>query len=151
MKTLIKSKNKKGFTLVELVIVIAVLAIIAAIAIPTVNNVIDSANKSADEANAQTIELALKTAHAEATTKTATGSLTNISVDELTVKDALEYNNILNSKSELPDCKQSDYHWYYTAGGKIVAAKSAPSSTYYQLQLSQKVTDVLSGNEPSKT
>lgn len=39
-------KNKKGFTLVELVIVIAVIAILAAVLIPTFSGVIDKANQS---------------------------------------------------------------------------------------------------------
>lgn len=39
-------KNKKGFTLVELVIVIAVIAILAAVLIPTFSNVIEKANAS---------------------------------------------------------------------------------------------------------
>lgn len=46
MKT---NKNKKGFTLVELVIVIAVIAILAAVLIPTFITVIGNANKSAAE------------------------------------------------------------------------------------------------------
>ena len=58
-------KSKKGFTLVELVVVIAILAILAAIAIPIVSNTIDSSTKSAGATDAQTIELALKEAHAQ--------------------------------------------------------------------------------------
>ena len=42
-----KKMNKKGFTIVELVIVIAVIAILAAVLIPTFSGVIESANKSA--------------------------------------------------------------------------------------------------------
>lgn len=42
-----KKSNKKGFTIVELVIVIAVIAILAAVLIPTFTNVIDKANESA--------------------------------------------------------------------------------------------------------
>ncbi|MCR5693722.1 MAG: type II secretion system GspH family protein [Clostridia bacterium] len=42
-----KKMNKKGFTIVELVIVIAVIAILAAVLIPTFSNVIQKANKSA--------------------------------------------------------------------------------------------------------
>ena len=38
--------TKRGFTIVELVIVIAVIAILAAILIPVFSNVIDTANKS---------------------------------------------------------------------------------------------------------
>lgn len=43
MKTL---KNKKGFTIVELVIVIAVIAILAAVLIPTFSGVVEKANES---------------------------------------------------------------------------------------------------------
>ena len=46
MKNLIK-KLKKGFTITELVIVIAVIAILAAVLIPTFANVINNANESA--------------------------------------------------------------------------------------------------------
>lgn len=42
-----KKLNKKGFTIVELVIVIAVIAILAAVLIPTFANVSEKANESA--------------------------------------------------------------------------------------------------------
>ena len=41
-------KEIKGFTLVELVIVIAVIAILAAVLIPTFSNIIEKANASSD-------------------------------------------------------------------------------------------------------
>ena len=41
-----KRNNKKGFTIVELVIVIAVIAILAAVMIPTFGTIIADANKS---------------------------------------------------------------------------------------------------------
>ena len=41
-----KRNNKKGFTIVELVIVIAVIAILAAVLIPTFSNVVEKANES---------------------------------------------------------------------------------------------------------
>lgn len=40
-------KNRKGFTIVELVIVIAVIAILAAVLVPTFSNVVGSANDAA--------------------------------------------------------------------------------------------------------
>lgn len=43
-----KKSNKKGFTIVELVIVIAVIAILAAVLIPTFSNVVEKANESKD-------------------------------------------------------------------------------------------------------
>ena len=42
-----KKMNKKGFTIVELVIVIAVIAILAAVMIPTFGGIINTANESA--------------------------------------------------------------------------------------------------------
>ncbi len=41
-----KKMNKKGFTIVELVIVIAVIAVLAAVMIPTFSGMIDKANES---------------------------------------------------------------------------------------------------------
>ena len=41
-----KKNNRKGFTIVELVIVIAVIAILATVLVPTFGNVIDKANAS---------------------------------------------------------------------------------------------------------
>ena len=45
---MINRNNKKGFTIVELVIVIAVIAILAAVLIPTFSGIIAKANESAD-------------------------------------------------------------------------------------------------------
>ncbi len=53
--------NKKGFTIVELVIVIAVVAILAAVLIPTFVNVVNKANVSNDTALVKNINLTLAT------------------------------------------------------------------------------------------
>ena len=47
-----KKMNKKGFTIVELVIVIAVIAILAGVLIPTFGGIVDKANISAREQEA---------------------------------------------------------------------------------------------------
>ena len=44
-----KFHNKKGFTIVELVIVIAIIAILAAVLIPTFSSIVQKANLSADQ------------------------------------------------------------------------------------------------------
>lgn len=55
MKLIKKQNNKKGFTLIELVIVIAILAILALILIPAMGGYIGSANTSKDQADARSI------------------------------------------------------------------------------------------------
>jgi len=44
-------KNSKGFTLIEMLIVIAIIAILVAIAIPTFSGALTKAKEAADEAN----------------------------------------------------------------------------------------------------
>ena len=48
-----KKTNKKGFTIVELVIVIAVIAILSAVLIPTFSGVVNNAKESAAKSNAR--------------------------------------------------------------------------------------------------
>ncbi len=52
-------KLKKGFTIVELVIVIAVIAILAAVLIPVFSNVVEKANQSADQQAVRQMNTAL--------------------------------------------------------------------------------------------
>ena len=58
---MIKRNNKKGFTIVELVIVIAVIAILAAVLIPTFAGIIKKANLSSDQQAVRNMNVALAT------------------------------------------------------------------------------------------
>ena len=62
---MIKNLRKKGFTIVELVIVIAVIAILAAILIPTFSGIIKKANIASDTAMAKNMNTALVMADSE--------------------------------------------------------------------------------------
>ena len=44
-------RDRKGFTLAELLIVVAIIAVLVAIAIPTFSGALDKANKATDDAN----------------------------------------------------------------------------------------------------
>lgn len=52
-------KNKKGFTLVELMVVVAILGILVAVAVPVYSNVTDNAKKKTCESNIATIKSAV--------------------------------------------------------------------------------------------
>lgn len=55
------NKSKKGFTLIELIVVLAILAVIAAIAVPTAFGAIDKAKIAADTASVESYNSALRT------------------------------------------------------------------------------------------
>ena len=54
-------KNKKGFSLVELVIVIAIMGVLAAVAISMFNGMIQRSRRQADATRAQQIQKAIVT------------------------------------------------------------------------------------------
>ena len=109
----LKKTNKKGFTLVELVVVVAVLLILAAIAIPTVINLVDDARESANEANAQAIETAIKYADAQNEIGTVTYTY---------VKDALSASGI-----NLEVIEENDYYWHKEMKTVVLEAVGAGS------------------------
>ena len=87
----VKKNSKKGFTLVELVVVIAILAILAAIAIPVVSSTIASSQRSGALSDAQTLELALKEAHAQIIAKdTSSGYTDSSTVANVVTKKSLQ-------------------------------------------------------------
>ena len=58
-------KNKKGFSLVELVIVIAIMGVLAAVAISMFTGMIQRSRRQADNTRAQQIQKAIVTYMAE--------------------------------------------------------------------------------------
>lgn len=93
---LVLRKSEKGFTLVELVIVIAILAIIAAIAIPVITTTINSSKISVMESDCESVNIIVKEALAASmaqmdNVKYGTKSATDAT---LTVGDVLDANDI---------------------------------------------------------
>lgn len=105
--------NKKAFTLVELVVVIAVVAILAAVLIPTFSGLIDAANTSAD---IQTVKQLNTILAAEKPSNTST------------LKTALENNGI-----EVDNCKpiSKGTYYYYVAEKNIIVYCDSDNKILY--------------------
>ena len=87
-----KKRNKKAFTIVELVIVVAVIGVLAAVLIPTFVNLTQKANKASDSSLVANLNKALKMTEADADAKDDDGN--DISGKNYTMHDAvldLEY------------------------------------------------------------
>lgn len=80
MKKILK---KKGFTLIELIVVITILGILVAIAVPSILNYIGEANTAVEEANLRTAKSQVGLAIALTPALDATGTTTT-NVDGVT-------------------------------------------------------------------
>ena len=72
MKTTLKKNVKAGFSLVEMLVVIAVIGIIAAIAVPTIGSITAQANTNKAKRNAQNLASVFSSAIAAGATITGT-------------------------------------------------------------------------------
>ena len=77
-------KDKAGFTLVELIVVLVILAILAALLVPALTGYIDKANKQKIVATTRQVVMAAQTETSEAYAKAVGGKLTD--------KDTLDLN-----------------------------------------------------------
>lgn len=84
-----KMKNKKGFTLVELIVVLVILAILAALLVPALTGYIDRARKEAIVAETRSVVMATQTVVAEKY-GTKAGDVTIADADKTTIKNLAE-------------------------------------------------------------
>ena len=81
-----KGHNQKGFTLVELMVVVVIIGVLVAIAVPVYSNVTTKAEKSAVEANLRTIDSAIMTYYA---TVDSPKDLKTVGIGELVAENLL--------------------------------------------------------------
>jgi prepilin-type N-terminal cleavage/methylation domain-containing protein len=94
---MIKRNNKKGFTIVELVIVIAVIAILAAVLIPTFSGIVKKAQLSSDQQAVRNMNIAI----------VASRDLADINA----VIDALAENGFNSKKALIPVSTGLAFYW----------------------------------------
>jgi len=119
--------NKKGFTLVELVIVVAVMAILVAVAIPAVSTITQTAEEQVEASNCRTIESLMKLAEAEAEAEGGTAAY-----------EAKLYESKLG-------IEEGDYY-YDTATGKVGTTEITTAG--YKITFSDPATVVQGDNYP---
>ena len=89
-KTFKKLKDKKGFTLVELIVVLVILAILAALLVPTLTGYIDKANKEKVVSETRMVVMAAQTELSEAYGKAGAGEKIAVSAtDNATLTKAI--------------------------------------------------------------
>lgn len=109
---MIKRSNKKGFTLVEIIVVLVILAILAAIAVPSVLGYVEEAKKEKYIAEAHSI-------------------YTVIQVEETKLANEVDYTTVpdtFTSKEDYMFAKLCDKSYYYSVGEGIISKKTGIKS-----------------------
>lgn len=96
-----KQNKKRGFTIIELVIVVTVIAILSAVLIPTFAGIIKKSRLTADETAARNMNTVLATVEIEED-------------DFGTVVNTLSENGFNSMKALIPTSKNHVFYWYST-------------------------------------
>lgn len=97
MKRLGKS-SKKGFTLVELIVVLVILAVLAAMLVPALTGYIKKARQEKEYQAASTVYTAVQALSTEAYAKSTTGSVDESNIER---KDVADLTSLDLSKAEI--------------------------------------------------
>ena len=127
-RNLLNKKKKGGFTLIELIIVIAIIAILAAVALPKFAEIRENANVKADISNAKNIQSEVNSLIGENRIASSTYTLQDGSYGATTTEAGLQ-NIPLTKASANGATKNLNYSIYVSSTGDVVV--SAGSKVVY--------------------
>lgn len=131
MKKFMKN-NKKGFTLVELIVVLVILAILAALLIPALTGYIDKAKEKSVIAETRQFVMAAQTIVDEKSASTQAGiyyTLGTDSTDLTEIKELAEVKGTCNLASDVTYDGGRIYGLIYTAAnGKVCMYRAEPTT-----------------------
>ncbi|MGN1067249.1 MAG: type II secretion system protein [Candidatus Fimimonas sp.] len=137
-------KTKKGFTIVELVIVIAVIAILAAVLIPTFSNVIKKANKAVDTQLIRNLNTALALdGKVHKTMQSALDAAADGGFDVGKISSKISENEILWDSVNDVFCYLNEGNLEYVPNS-VTAAEALPANSYKLWIISDTIDDVYS-------
>ena len=150
-------KNKKGFTLVELIVVLVILAILAALLIPALTGYIDQANKEKVVGETRMVAMAVQTEASEAYGLEVNGSLND---DKTKTKEwkngestADAHITSIVDLAEVIDLTNTTFQATISTSGEVVEVKynngsytctyTASDKNYVTVKSSDKLTNVV--------
>lgn len=141
LKWINKKRNKKGFTLVELVVVIAILGILAGIAVPKLSKSRENAAIAAHNANVRTLESAATLAVSEGSSNNIWGGdETGVTGkdDDSTDSKKKGWINYLQDWPGVPSGVlglTADIETTKDDGNKEVKNEKIPNPSYYKVEI----------------
>lgn len=125
--------NKKGFTIIEVVVVITIIGILAGIALPSVTGILGNANNSVDNARAGLYESALKIYVSRNAQVQEYVYISKSPGDEQLVANTIAH--VLDEKTSF-EAKTKNWVFYYNPTTlQVVAAEKADEDNGQPLEL----------------